>query len=175
MIRRFAPLMLLVLPAAAHAQQPPAAEETKPVTKTELTAELDADYADLDANKDGKVDADEIKARVERTSKAQLAEMSKQRDATFARFDADGNGTISRAEFDAQAKLPPLPEADPKPFLNQFDANKDGAISNEEFRAPTLANFDRMDGDKNGTLTVAEQQNAARARSRTKETPPIGR
>lgn len=175
MIRILAPMMAATLASAAGAQQAPAAEEAKPVTKTELVAELDSDFADLDSDGDGKAGREEIVARLDRTAKAQLAELGKQRDAAFARFDADGNGTISRAEFDAQAKLPALPTADAKPFLDQFDANKDGVIAKDEFRAPTLANFDRMDGNKDGTLSLAEQQGAAKARTKPQSTPPIGR
>lgn len=178
MFRRLAPLLLIALPAAAPAQPAePAgpAEEAKPVTKADLTADLDADYADLDTNADGKVDNGEIVARLDRTARAQLAQIVKERDAAFARADTNGDGSISKAEFDAQAKLPTLPEPDAKPFLAQFDADKDGTISRDEFRAPTLANFDRMDGDKNGTLSVAEQQLAARVRAKPQSTPTEGR
>lgn len=175
MTRSFAALPLLFLSAAALAQAEPPADEAKPVARGDLVAELDADYADLDANGDGKADPDEIKARLARTTKAQLDELIKQRDAAFARIDTDGNGTISRAEFDVQAKLPTPPEPDASPFLKQFDANKDGAISQAEFRAPTLANFDRLDGNKDGTVSPAEQKAAERARAKPQQTPPVGR
>lgn len=175
MIRRstsliLVPLMLIALPAAALAQAV-AEEAPTPVAKADLTAELDADYADLDANGDGKVEPDEINARLNKSATEQLAELAKQRDAAFARYDTDGDGAISQAEFEAQAKLPDVPTPDPKPFLARFDADKDGSISKEEFRAPTLGNFDRMDANKDGTLSVAEQK-AAEAK---KKAPDIGR
>ena len=167
-------LILAAIPLAAHAQQP-AAEEAKPVTKAELTKELDSDYADLDANKDGKVDAEEIKARLNKSAEEQLSVLRKERDAAFAKFDTNGDGTISRAEFDSKAQLPEAPKADAAPFLARFDANKDGEISADEFRAPTLANFAKMDANKDGTLSLAEQKAAVAPKVKPKTTPPIGR
>ena len=180
MFVRLTAALLLSVPAAALAQAAASADEGKPVTRTELSARLDADYADIDANKDGKVDATEINARLLKSGEAELEVIKKERDAAFAKFDTDGNGTISRAEFDARAKLPTLKEPDAKPFLARFDANKDGTISKDEFRAPTMSNFEKLDKNKDGTLSVAEQQAAATAKAPVKkavvkETPPIGR
>ena len=179
--RLTAAALLATIPAIALAQAPASAEDGKPVTRAELSNRLDADYADIDANKDGKVDSAEINARLVKSGEAELEVIKKERDAAFAKFDTDGNGTISRAEFDARAKLPTLKEPDAKPFLTRFDANKDGTISKDEFRAPTMSNFEKLDKNKDGTLSVAEQQAAAAAaktpvkKAVVKETPPIGR
>ena len=149
----------------------------KPITRAQISERLDTDYADLDADKNGKVDTAEINARLKKGAEADLEVIKKERDAAFAKFDTDNDGSITRAEFEAHAKLPTVREPDAKPFLNRFDANKDGAISKDEFRAPTLANFTRMDANKDGTLSVAEQNAAAAKAKKTagKETPPIGR
>jgi Ca2+-binding EF-hand superfamily protein len=175
----FAALALAALPAMAVAQDKPAAEEEKPVTKSELESRLEADYADLDADKDGKVTPDEVKARLVKGAQAEIDRLTKERDASFARFDANGDGSISKEEFDARAKLPAMKEADAKPFLDRFDGNKDGAISKEEFRTPTLTNFNRLDKNKDGTVTEAEIKAAALLpnvkKPSYKETPPIGR
>ena len=98
-------------------------------------------------------------------------------DKMFAKVDADHDGAISRAEFDARAKLPTIKEPDAKPFLDRCDANKDGGISKDEFRAPTMTNFEKLDKNKDGTLSVAEQKATAAPAKKTtvKETPPIGR
>lgn len=169
-------LTLAALPALALAQAP--AAQDKPVTKAELSAKLDADYTSLDADKDGKVTAAEINARLKTSAEAELEIIKKERDAAFAKFDADGNGTISRAEFDARAKLPTIKDPDAKPFLARFDGDKDGTISKEEFRAPTLANFAKLDVNKDGTISIAEQNAAATALAKKpapKTTPPVGR
>jgi hypothetical protein len=156
----FATLSLLILaamPAASLAAQGEEKSDVeKPVTKSEVSAKLDADYADMDADKDGKLTAAEIDARLVKSAEAKIEVLKKERDAAFAKFDANGDGTITRAEFDEHAKLPTVKQPDAKPFIDRFDANKDGIISQEEFRAPTLANFARMDANKDGTVTPAE-------------------
>ena len=181
--RLTAAALLASIPGAALAQAAADAEEAKPVTRIELSNRLDTDYADLDADKDGKVDAAEINARLKKGAEADLEIIKKERDAAFAKFDTDSDGAISRAEFDARAKLPTIKEPDAKPFLDRFDANKDGGISKDEFRSPTMTNFEKLDKNKDGTLSVAEQKaTAAPTTSKppakkptVKETPPIGR
>ena len=181
--RLTAAALLASIPAIALAQAPAKADEAKPVTRIELSNRLDSDYADLDANKDGKVDAAEINARLLKGAEADLEIIRKERDATFAKFDTDANGSISKAEYEAHAKLPTIKQPDAKPFLDRFDADKDGTISKDEFRTPTISNFERLDKNKDGTLSVAEQDSAATAAVSTtpvkkavvKETPPIGR
>lgn len=195
---RFVGFIALAMAPAIAAAQPtdkPAAaagDESKPVTREAINAKLDADYADLDANSDGKVDAAEINARLVKSAEADLETIRKKRDDTFAKLDADGNGSISKAEFEAKAPLPRIKEPDAKPFLDQFDADKDGGITKQEFRAPTLANFERLDADKDGMVspdevkkgsaTAVDATPAAPAPKPTpvkkpavKETPPIGR
>jgi hypothetical protein len=153
----FAALMLAALPVAAAAAQPEAKEEAeKPITRAEISAKLDADYADMDADKDGKVTAAEIDARLVKSAEAKIAEIKKERDAAFAKVDTNGDGNISRAEFDEKAKLPTVKQPDAKPFLARFDADKDGSMTLEEFRAPTLANFTKLDANKDGTISPAE-------------------
>ena len=41
-------------------------------------------------------------------------------------------------------------------FFDQFDSNKDGVVSKEEFLKPTVEQFNHMDRDKNGSLDQAE-------------------
>ena len=193
-VRLTAAALLASMSALAIAQEPAKPDEDKPVTRIELSNRLDADYADLDSNKDGKVDAAEINARLLKGAQADLEIIRKERDAAFAKYDSDGNGSITKAEYEAHAKLPTIKEPDAKPFLDRFDADKDGTISKDEFRSPTLSNFERLDKDKDGILSVAEQSSptppakpaaaatAAPAGSKSpakkttvKETPPLGR
>jgi Ca2+-binding EF-hand superfamily protein len=174
-------LILAAIPAAVMAQAP-APSEDKPITRAQISERLDTDYADLDADKNGKVDTAEINARLKKGAEADLEVIKKERDAAFAKFDTDNDGSITRAEFEAHAKLPTVREPDAKPFLNRFDANKDGAISKDEFRNPTLSNFKKLDTNNDGTLSVAEQSAATATASKApvrkataKDTPPIGR
>jgi Ca2+-binding EF-hand superfamily protein len=43
-----------------------------------------------------------------------------------------------------------------KIFFEQFDTNKDGLVSKEEFLKPTVEQFNHMDRDNNGSLDQAE-------------------
>jgi Ca2+-binding EF-hand superfamily protein len=45
-------------------------------------------------------------------------------------------------------------------LLQGLDANHDGKISADEFRAPQLAKFNRVDANHDGVATVQEQQAA---------------
>ena len=175
-------LLAAAAPTIAPAQEAakPAAEEAKPITRTAISDKLNADYADLDTDKDGKATAEEINARLLKGAEADLAILRKARDDAFAKLDTNADGSVSRAEFDERAPLPTIKDPDAKPHLDKFDADKDGAITQDEFRAPTLANFDRMDANKDGTLSVAEQKSPAPAatakkKPAIKQTPAITR
>ena len=170
--RMTAALILTALPAVTLAAQPEQKSEEnsdveKPITKAEVSAKLDAEYADMDADKDGKVTAAEIDAKLVRSAEGQLEELKKEREAAFAKLDTNSDGNISRVEFDERYKLPTIKQPDAKPVLDRFDANKDGAITLEEFRGPTLTNFAAMDANKDGTVTPAE----ANAPVKTAATP----
>jgi len=181
-MRRFIVAALVAaLPGTAVAQEAakPAADQAKPVSRTALSDELNADYADLDADKDGKVTGEEIKARLVRKTEADLAVLKKARDDAFAKLDTNGDGSISKAEFEARAPLPAVKDATEmaNSNLGRFDADKDGAITQEEFRTPTLTNFDKLDKNKDGTLSVAEQKAsvATAKKPAIKKTPAISR
>ena len=45
-------------------------------------------------------------------------------------------------------------------MLGQLDANKDKKVTVAEFGAAPLANFDRVDANRDGTASVDEQQKA---------------
>jgi Ca2+-binding EF-hand superfamily protein len=169
----FAALLLAAAPVAVAAAQPEAGDE--PISKATLNAKLAADYADMDTDKNGKVTAAEVDARLVKSAETKIAAIKKERDAAFAKLDANNDGSVSRAEFDEKAKLPTVKQPDAKPFLAQFDVNKDGAISLEEFRTPTLANFARLDLNKDGVLTPAEMKTASTRKTTVKATPEITR
>jgi hypothetical protein len=46
--------------------------------------------------------------------------------------------------------------------MKQLDRNSDGKITQDEYRALPLANFDRIDTNKDGTINEAERNAAAR-------------
>jgi len=119
------PGLALAQPAAKPA------DETKPITRIAISDKLNADYADLDADKDGRATSEEINARLVKTAEADVEVLRKARDDAFARLDTNKDGTISKAEFDAKAPLPTIKEPNAQPFLDRFDSNKDGSISQD--------------------------------------------
>lgn len=170
-----ATLSAFTLIAAGGAFAEPGAGRPDPkadIKRTELVARMEAAFAKLDTNGDGKITAEERKARRD----ARIAEQ-------FKRMDADGNGAITLEEMKAaHDKRPAFGEkAGTERRMHhagkgrhpgfgfhggpngKLDANNDGVITKEEFLAPALARFDRMDTDRNGVLTAAERQAAREA------------
>lgn len=150
----------LFLSLAAFAAAPAIAQQgaPQPVTRAAYDANMNGEFAKIDANKDGTVTATELaSARARATGEA----VERQSAAMFGKLDTDKSGTLSRSEFAKllsvdPSKLPPAP-------LLEFDANKDGNVTKAEFAAGTGANFTRLDTNKDGTVSVAELQAAERA------------
>jgi hypothetical protein len=161
MTRHLLALLCATIPAAAIAQTAPAPQAApQPVTRAQITAKLDADFGNLDSDKNGKASKAEVEKRISTETAAEIAILNQRRTETFKKMDGNNDGQISRAEFDVAVPIPKAPPADAAPVLARFDTNKDGTITAAEFKAPTLSNFDRLDANKDGTLTAAEQQAA---------------
>ena len=141
---------LSIAPSATPVAMPAAAE---PIPRAVFLKNMDSDFERMDANHDGKVTKAEIEASERATATRQIMERNQQ---VFRELDADHNGQLSPAEF-AQFHAQ-VPAANGAPMLQHFDANHDGVISQVEFRAGTLANFDRLDADKDGVVTAAEMK-----------------
>lgn len=151
---------------AAIAQVPaPGADPMgdKTVTKAEATAKAAEMFAKMDANKDGKLDQ---------------ADRGAHRAQMFERLDANKDGNVSRDEFAAahQRKAGDAKATGERKLgehrmgkrgghmgggrtmLQMADANKDGAISRDEFQAAHARMFDMADANKDGQLTAAERK-----------------
>ena len=142
------------------------------IDQTEFQTTRDKWFADLDADKDGFVSADELKAFGDKMhaewAKKHGDDAAGKADASkpegkhgdmagriLKRVDADKDGKISKAEFDAEgAKL-----------FAKLDENSDGKIAQNEMPQRRWARFggnmfDRLDADKDGKVTKAEFQAA---------------
>ena len=144
-------LFALALAVSAPAFAQAGAVTTMPRAK--FVSNSEADFARIDANKDGQMSRAEIETFQRTTATAMFTARNK---AMFAQLDSDKNGQLSSAEF---AKLMPEPKVDASNML-RIDTSKDGQISLAEHRAATLDVFTKIDTNKDGTVTAAEAQAA---------------
>jgi hypothetical protein len=151
-------LAIFVSPVAATAQSnaaPSGAAAAQPVTKSALSSQLDASFKRLDSNSDKSLTTAEIDAAQKRQMAEAQNSIAKRLEAEFAKLDGNKDGQLSLAEFKAAAPTPKV--APPAELLGQLDKNKDGKVTQDEFRSVPLANFDRIDTNKDGTISDAEK------------------
>ena len=114
---------------------------------------MDSQFRQMDADKNGQLTRAEIEQYQKQSA---LAEAKARNRAQFTELDTNRNGQLSPAEF---AKLTPsAAAANAGPMLSREDSNRDSQISIVEHRSAALANFDRLDTDKNGVVTAAEMK-----------------
>jgi Ca2+-binding EF-hand superfamily protein len=126
---------------------------TEPVARAEYLKVMDGEFKKLDADGDGKVIAQEVAATLTRDQRAQVLALNRD---IFTQLDKDKNGALSPEEFVGLAAEPP--PADPKPFMQRMDLDKNGTVSLVEHRTALLTTFDAIDADKDGVVTPAEMQ-----------------
>ncbi|MCL6741180.1 hypothetical protein LZ518_08560 [Sphingomonas sp. RB56-2] len=143
----------------AHSQQKaavapaPAPAVQQPIARAQFIREMDTEFNKIDADKNRQLSRIEI----DQFQKLQaIAQAQSRNRSLFAQLDADRNGQLSQAEF---AKLtPPPPTAGAQQMLTRMDSNRDNQVSQIEYRASTLVNFDRLDADKDGYVSPAEMK-----------------
>lgn len=141
--------------AAAQRTAAPAATGPVPVPRGTFISTMDTEFRKMDADKNGIL----TKKEVEDFDRAMLGiAIDNRRRALFAALDADHNGVLTPQEF-ARLQLP-APQINIAPLFAQNDLNKDGQITLVEYRTAKLANFDRMDTDKDGVVSPAEMKAA---------------
>jgi hypothetical protein len=156
---------ILASPMAAVAQsgapKAGAAQPAQSVTRSALSTQLDASFGNLDTNKDKSLNKAEVESAQARNVAQTQAEIAKRLEAEFGRLDGNKDGQLSMAEFKGAAATPRVPPVDE--LMKQLDRNSDGKITQDEYRALPLANFDRLDTNKDGTIS-AQEQSAAKSR-----------
>lgn len=145
------------LTAPALAQNPQAA-----IARTAIEAQIKANFARSDTNKDGAV------TRAEADAGRKIA-MDAQFGAQFSALDADKNGSVSRAEFiSANERVLNAAIAKQGAAEKAFaadDLNGDGKVSYAEAASRPLREFDAIDTNHDGSLTLAERQTATKKAS----------
>lgn len=112
------------------------------ITKEELAAHRAARAAALDADKDGKISAAELQAQIEARMSARAADMAAR---MIEMRDTDGDGLLSAAEL----AEPPMGTMGDRMF-DRADADDDGAITEDEVEAARERMAERMEGRGHG-------------------------
>lgn len=152
-LRAITAVAILAPCAGANAQVAQHAA-TKPLYRGQFIAQMDAEFRKMDVDKNGQLS----RAEVEQSDREKAEALSKARNrAQFAELDTNGNGQLSPAEF---ARLTPPAIVNAGPLLARMDGNRDQQISLVEYRVATVANFDRLDTDRNGVVSTLEMKAA---------------
>jgi Ca2+-binding EF-hand superfamily protein len=114
---------------------------------------MDSEFRRRDGDSDGKVTRIELE-RFEASAALSAARLRNRE--LFSRLDADRNGALSQIEFMGMLGTPATPDVGPQ--MLRLDANRDQFVTLIEYRATTLANFDRLDADHDGVVTATEMR-----------------
>ncbi len=94
---------------------------------------------EADADKDGAVTLEEFLTR---------------RDPAFARFDRNSDGIVDAAEFEAAAKE--SVDYWTRRFIKNFDTDRDGKVSKDEFAQKAKERFARRDLNADGEIGIED-------------------
>ena len=161
---------LAALVSTAALAQPQARPAGQPLTREALAARVDARFARLDANRDGAITQEELRARRgarqegrgERRGQRQ-AQRGERRAEAFARLDTDRDGSISRAEFEARPQL----SREQRMERRQHRAERRGARGERRgggmFARVGARLLQTADADRDGRVTREEARQGALA------------
>ena len=143
-------LVGVALSTSAQAQAPRA------VTRAEVLANSDKQFAAMDANHDGIL----TRAELDNFARNQVIGAAMERNkAMFDALDTNHDGKLSREEF---AKLiGQLPVPNTGPLYARLDPKHSGKVTRDAFLAAALVNFNTVDTNHDGIVTPAEQRAAA--------------
>ena len=125
-----------------------------------MTKQLEAQFKAVDTNGDGTLSAAEVGAAELKILQQRAAAVRQRLEAEFNKLDTNHDGQLSKAEFMAAAPSAPTTAPNGAPAVAQLDKNKDGKVSLDEYLAPRLAAFDKLDTNHDGTISAAERQAA---------------
>jgi Ca2+-binding EF-hand superfamily protein len=156
-------------PALATAAAQPAAGKPAPKAaqaaqaapnRATLQKNLDANFKAIDTNGDGTLSAAELQAAEGKVQQQRLGAVRGKVEAEFNKLDTNKDGQLSKAEFMAVAPNKAASPPNGANLLAQLDKNKDGKVTPDEYRAPILSRFDKLDTNHDGTISAAERQTA---------------
>ena len=150
--------------AAQGGQDAPRRGPVAEVTRDQALARADERFARLDVNRDGSVTADEAR-------QARQALRTQRQGQRFDRLDSNRDGQLSREEFGQRQAMRAerrggqgMRRGGQRGQRGAMRAGRrfgaDGVVTREEFRAQALQRFERLDTNRDGTITAAERQEA---------------
>jgi Ca2+-binding EF-hand superfamily protein len=186
---------LMAVPSLAQPDEG-RARSAEPLTRAAVQARVQARFARADANRDGFVTQDEVRARAEARRGQRQERSGERREARFDRLDSNHDGSISRAEFDARPAFGggerqgmrgqrrgqsfahrggrgggPMGGLGGRAFA-AMDLDHDGRVALAEANRAAFERFDRLDSDRDGTISQSERQAAREAfRERMQDRP----
>lgn len=134
------------------------------LARTQFLANVAAKFRTLDANHDGVLTLDELKAAQAAQNTSIESQIATRRAQVFARLDANHDGVISKAEF--EGVTPSVKGPDTSANFSRLDTNHDGKVSMDEYQTLQLARYNTLDGNHDGVVTPQELQAARRAPTR---------
>lgn len=146
-------VVLAATPIFAQTKSAGTAASGQPLARATFAAQMDAQFRKIDSDGNGQLSVAEIEQFEKQKA---VAEAQARNEALFDQLDVNNNGQLSATEF---AKLVREPAGiGAQPMLSREDGNRDSQVSLLEHRSATLANFDRLDTDKDGVVTAAEMK-----------------
>ena len=154
----------LAAASPALAQPAPAPSQSAdaiPTTRAEVIKMLDARFTAIDANHDGVLAPAELQAIEAQVIQNQQAEIAAAVQRAFTKLDTNKDGRLSIEEYGAAApKVVASPTDNAAELVKLLDVDRNGKISSDEFKQRTLVGFDKLDANKDGTVTPAERAKA---------------
>ena len=172
---------LLAAAGAALAQPAPGPRHDRnaEITRQEVIARVDQRFARLDVDRDGRATPEEARQAGEQRRAERAGRM-------FERLDANRDGSVSRAEFDQARSQMREHRAERRAERGERRGmrgmrgwrgargggqgergqraqrmfGEQGFITLAQMRERALARFDRLDANRDGTLTAAEREQA---------------
>ncbi len=155
--------------AIAQPAAPPAPRAE--LTRDQVAANADQRFQRLDANRDGRVTAEELRQLAEQRRATMQQRRTERHDQAFDRLDTNRDGQISREEFGQRMAMRgqgerrgmrgmrgPRGQAGPGARMGMAVLGQNGAITAQEFRDRALQRFDRMDANRDGRIGPEERR-----------------
>lgn len=136
------------------------------MSREQAVQRADRQFQRLDADRDGRVTAQEMQARTQGRMAQRQERMAERQGQMFDRLDTDRNGQISREEFGQRLAMRGGegrrgmrgPRGGMGGRMGAGLVGEDGVVTAEEFRTRALARFDRMDANRDGRIAPDERR-----------------